>query len=145
MRSYKKILFALFLCSQAIVAVSHIVLDENRALHKQIDSWQRYVTAAIGLLFIFVELRYWNDKGKQPTQDVGGNVDDTYKSTVGGKWFAIFLVGFGIAVTGLLMMVFFHFDFYGNIAANLGVLIIPASQYFLMTKSAALNASRKES
>ncbi len=143
MRSYKKILFALFLCSQAIVVVSNVVLDENMELQKQIHTWQTYVTAAIGLLFILLEIRYWNDKEKHQVQGAGEKVENTYKSAVRGKWFAIFWVGFGIALTGLIMMVFFHLDFYGNIAANLGILIIIAAQYLLMTKSSVLNALKK--
>jgi hypothetical protein len=115
-------------------------LEENRELQKQIVSWQRYVTAAIGLLFILLEIRYWNDKEKQPAQGAGEK-ENTYKLA---KWFAIFWIGFGIALTGLTMMIFFHFDFYGNIAANLGILIILAAQYLFMTKSAALNSSKKK-
>lgn len=140
MRSYKKILYTLFLLSQAAGAIFNIVLGGNTELLRQIHTYQTYFIVAIGLLFIFFEIKYWNDKEKHPDHL---QKERPYRTVKKVKWLSILVTGLTLALMGLVLMVIFHADFYGNIAANLGILIILVAQYLLMTKSSALDASKK--
>ena len=129
MKSYKQILFFLFILSQAIVAVANVVFEGNIALYNKIHRYQIYFMIAIAFVTVVFEIIYRNRKDVSFERQVNNPI---YKRLLAGrkKWI-VFLVGISLIIIGLLISIAFETHRIGNLITNFGVLIQLVGLYFI--------------